>query len=204
MEPEIILINSHGNDNENKIKMFNYDVIQSNSTGERNDGSAICVKKGISYQQLESLSPDTLAIRIQLDHEQLLITTFYSPPRKENLPIQALTRQVNYNNPTIIIADMNANFQSLGDQSTNNKGEQLETLNRTGKMTHHGPPFHTFVSRKNLTTPDKIISNKKFNFNLHLQQGPQTTSDHLPIIAKISVNPIQIPIKPRYSFKKVN
>ena len=71
-------------------------------------------------------------------------------------------------------------------------------------MTHHGPPFHTFVGRRNLTTTDKIISNKKFTFNLHLQQGPQATSDHLPIIAKISVNLIQIPIKPRYSFKKAN
>ena len=71
-------------------------------------------------------------------------------------------------------------------------------------MTHHGQPFHTFVGRKPLTTPDKIISNKKFTFNLHLQQGAQTTSDHVPVRAKISANPIQIPIKPRYSLKKAN
>ena len=68
-------------------------------------------------------------------------------------------------------------------------------------MNHQGPPFHTFVGRRRLTTPDKIITNKKFLFNLHMQQGPQTSSDHLPTIAKISTNPIQIPIKPRYSFK---
>ena len=91
------------------------------------------------------------------------------------------------------MADMNANSQLLGDKSNNTKGKQLETLNRTGKMIPQGPPFHTFVGRRNLTTPDKVISNKKFTFNLHLQQGPQTTSDHLPIVARISCNPIQIP-----------
>ena len=46
INPEIILINSHGNHNDHIIKIFNYDVIHFNSTGERNDGSAICVKKG--------------------------------------------------------------------------------------------------------------------------------------------------------------
>ena len=71
-----MLINSYSNNNENKIKMLNYDVIQFNSTGERNDESAICIKKGISYQQIEDLSRDTLAIRIQLDYEELLISTF--------------------------------------------------------------------------------------------------------------------------------
>ena len=67
IDPDIILINSHGNHSDNKIKIFNYDVIQFNSTGERNDGSAIYVKKGITFQQVEGLSPDALAIRIQID-----------------------------------------------------------------------------------------------------------------------------------------
>ena len=71
-------------------------------------------------------------------------------------------------------------------------------------MNFCGPPFHTFVGRKNLTTPDKVITNKKFTFNTHLEQGRQTSSDHLPIEAKISTNPIQILIKPRYSYKKAN
>ena len=52
-DPEIILINSHGNNNEYKIKIFNYDVIEFKSTGERNHESAICIKKGISYQQID-------------------------------------------------------------------------------------------------------------------------------------------------------
>ena len=97
---------------------------------------------------------------------------------------------------------MNANSPNFGDNNRNTKGKQLEIINRTGKMNHQGPPFHTFEGRKRLTTPDKITTNKKFLFNLHMQQGPQTSSDHLPIIVQISTNPIQIPIKPRYSFKK--
>ena len=54
------------------------------------------------------------------------------------------------------------------------------------------------------TTPDKALTNRNFYYNIHLQQGPITTSDHFPIIATISSNPIQIPIKTRFSYRRAN
>ena len=57
IDPDVILINSHGNQNDNKIRIFNYNIIQCNSTGERSDGSAICIRRSIPYKIIDGLSP---------------------------------------------------------------------------------------------------------------------------------------------------
>ena len=48
-DPDIILLNSHGLKNENKIKIFQYNIYQSNKSGELNDGVAIAIKKNIKH-----------------------------------------------------------------------------------------------------------------------------------------------------------
>ena len=122
INPDIILINSHGNQNDDKIKIFNYNIIQSNSTGERSDGSAICIRRNIPYKIIDGLSQETIAIQIPIRHEQLTIGTFYSPPRRINLPVQDIIRLLNHNNPTLIAADMNAHSPFFGDTNHNAKG----------------------------------------------------------------------------------
>ena len=52
--------------------------------------------------------------------------------------------------------------------------------------------------------PDIALTNKQAHLNTYLKAGPLTPSDHLPIIMKISTNPIQIPITPRLQFSKSN
>ena len=52
-DPEIILLNAHGNQNNDKIKLFNYNIVQNNSTGQIHDGIAICIKKSLQFQPLE-------------------------------------------------------------------------------------------------------------------------------------------------------
>ena len=96
IDTDIILINSHGYQNGDKIKLFNYNIIQCNSTGEQSDRSAICIKKNIPYKSIDSLPQDTIAIQIPLQHEQLTIETFYSPPRRNNLPVQDIIRILNH------------------------------------------------------------------------------------------------------------
>ena len=56
IDPDIILLNSHGNQNDDKIKIFNYNINQCNSTGESSDGSAICVRRNIPYEIIDGLS----------------------------------------------------------------------------------------------------------------------------------------------------
>ena len=63
IDPDIILINSHGNPSDRKIKMFGYNTIQVNTTNERNDGSAILIKTNLQYKQIENFRDDTNFLR---------------------------------------------------------------------------------------------------------------------------------------------
>ena len=52
IDPDIILINSHGNPSDIKINMSGYNTIQINTTNERNDGSAILMKTNLQYKKI--------------------------------------------------------------------------------------------------------------------------------------------------------
>ena len=72
LDPHIILINSHGCINDEKIKIFNYTLIQSNKTNTRHDGVAVGVRRGVRYGLVPGLSSETLAIKVGLAHEEVL------------------------------------------------------------------------------------------------------------------------------------
>lgn len=59
------------------------------------------------------------------------------------------------------------------------------------------PPLPTLIRHNSTPPPDIILSNSHSYLNTHFQPGPLTPSDHIPIIATITANPIQIPINPR-------
>ena len=46
IKPDVILLNSHGNKSNEKIKIYNYVTYQSNKLEERNNGCAIAVRLG--------------------------------------------------------------------------------------------------------------------------------------------------------------
>lgn len=73
-----------------------------------------------------------------------------------------------------------------------------------GKICHLGPHFPTFLARNNITCPDKIFCKNKAFLNYQKTPGPLTPSDHIPIIMKISANPIQLPTSKRLNMKKAN
>ena len=88
--------------------------------------------------------------------------------------------------------------------TTNTVGKNLADLINRNVIKHQGPLFPTRISHHGSKTPDIMISNINAYHNIHLKQGPSTSSDHLPLIATISAYPIQIPIKPRKQFAKAN
>ena len=145
IDPDIIILNSHGNYNDHKIKLFTYNIIHKNSKGERSDGSAICIKKNLPFQQIDGLTPETIAIRIPLRHKHLTIATFYSTPRRDALPVQDIMTLLNHNNPTFIAADMNAKYPLFrGQQSKQQRktagNHQQNRQNDTSRPTI--PHFH--------------------------------------------------------------
>ena len=73
-----------------------------------------------------------------------------------------------------------------------------------GRAQHIGPHFPTYLTARSKTTPDIAITNKKVFHNHYLQPGSATVSDHIPVILKITIAPIQIPIRERYNFPKAD
>lgn len=103
-----------------------------------------------------------------------------------------------------MIADLNANHPQLGYQHSNTKGRQINTMIQNRTIQHIGPEFPTFYTQGRGTTPDIILTNYRTHHNTHIRPGPITTSDHIPIIFKISSSPMLIPVSPRPNFNKAD
>ena len=92
----------------------------------------------------------------------------------------------------------------MGQNGINLKGRELVHLIHQNTVTHLGPDFDTFVSARGKGRPDIIIGNKNAHLNFAIQQGPLTTSDHIPIIFKLSTSPIMIPQRETYNYKRAD
>ena len=61
LDPHIILLNSHGCSSDNKIKIFNYYILQVNKTDKMHDGAAIAIRRDLRFRPVPGLSAETLA-----------------------------------------------------------------------------------------------------------------------------------------------
>ena len=64
INPDVILISSHGNKSNEKIKIFNYVPYQSNRLEERNNGCPIAVRVGIKLRIREHFYSDIFSIEL--------------------------------------------------------------------------------------------------------------------------------------------
>ena len=108
------------------------------------------------------------------------------------------------NEPMYLLGDLNARHTALGHSNTNTTGQNVMKLISTYGARHIGPNFPTFIGHCALTTPDIILSNSLTYHNTHIEQGPLTCSDHLPIVFTISTTPIIIPAPKRLDTKRAN
>ena len=203
-DPDIILINSHGNTDTENIKIWPYRVHQKNRTQSRSHGVAIAVKPSIQYRIIDNFDEDTLAVKIQTQQGPLIIATIYHPPSRPYLPSQDILALLRHSVPTYIIGDLNCAHTSLGYNHNNTAGNTLARLMGARRLRHLGPYFPTYIRQNAATTPDIIIANNLAHHNIHTKQGDITTSDHMPIITRISTNPIQIPAPQRRNYNRAN
>lgn len=70
-------------------------------------------------------------------------------------------------------------------------------------MSKLDPEFPTFSNNRSATSPDFITGNRYVNLNIYSKPG-RISSNHLPVIAIISINPIRIPFQPRFHCRKVD
>ncbi len=71
-------------------------------------------------------------------------------------------------------------------------------------MIHVGPHFPTYIGHGTATSPDKIFCNTHHYLNSISEPGQITTSDHLPIIFKLSTKPFLIKQQTIYNFSRAN
>ena len=205
IDPDIILINDHSiTDNNTPLKIFNYNVHTCNKDNTIHSGAAIAIKRHIPYKLHDNFHTDMLAITIDSQQGPITIGTTYIPPRTGYINYIDFHTLFNRSHPVYLLADLNARHTTLGNSSSNHVGKQIHSLITRHKCTHIGPYFPTLITHNSTTSPDIVLTNNKAFHNIHLQPGPITPSDHIPIIATISANPIQIPIRPRRSFYRAN
>lgn len=197
-DPDVILINSHGLRDDERMKIFNYTIYQQNFRNELHDGVAIAIKKNIPHKIIDDLEENYLAITLNTSLGPVCLATGYQPPRRPAIPIQNIIRLMRQNTPTYFMGDLNALHRNFDHRRTNAAGRQLIPLAANGLITHLGPDFATFISERGHGTPDIILTNNRHIHNIHTRPGPITTSDHLPIVTLLSASPIQVPSLPRF------
>ena len=126
------------------------------------------------------------------------------PPRRQQFPYPDIMKIMRRNIPAYLIADLNAKHRNLGQNSNNFMGTELVNLIHQDMITHLGPDFDTFIRTTGRGRPDIVIGNKNAFLNYALQEGPLSTSDHIPIVFTLATSPIMIPQKERYNEKKAN
>ena len=202
--PDVILLNATGKKQNEKIKIYQYNVHQKNHLDENHAGIAIAMKKNIKYKLYDDTTDDVLAVEIETTRGPVVICTAYIPPRRGVLPIEDILKFTRKNIPVYIIADLNAKHRNLGHSYNNAVGTAINMLIRNDEVRHLGPDFQTVITERGTGNPDIILGNRKVHFNLMITQGPITSSDHLPIIMKIATKPLIIKTQKKLNIKKAN
>ena len=151
--PDIILINETG-ESEN-IYLQGYQSIQKSNT--KYSGVAILISKSIQFTEIPLIDDNVLAIKILTSEGPMHILTAYSPPRESTIPIISINKILNFNLPTLIMADLNAHHPLLHNTRNNNgnkKGQQIAALMKTRNLHFLGPYFPTFVTKNNQSIID--------------------------------------------------
>ena len=110
------------------IGIAGYTTYQINSTDELNDGSAILIKANRKHELDSNYIADLLDIEIQTNLGPVNIATTYIAPRRPYIPYPDFHRLASRNNPTCLIANLNAPNNTLGNRytRTNQVDRQLE------------------------------------------------------------------------------
>ena len=73
-----------------------------------------------------------------------------------------------------------------------------------GVATHMGPDIRMWIGPRGIGTPDIVLGNQNMHMNSSITQGPLTSSDHIPMIIRLSTKAITISKRPTLSYQKVN
>lgn len=193
--PDIILINDTGINQEQIIKFYPYICYHTNNENVHS-GAAIFVKPNIEHKRInpKKFHHDTVAITVETKTGPIIIATNYHPPRRDYHIYEDLDWLGNHTIPCYLFADLNSHHNSFPFHAQQNaRGKILfEDYIEHGKLRRLGPNFPTvFMHNSNQgTTPDILLCNRSTYHNFHHRCLPATCSDHLPIQITIASKPI--------------
>ena len=203
VDPDVILYNHTGILQQEAIKVQGYTTYKSNKQDSRYRGTAIAIKSYIEHT-IEEYMTDLLAVTIETRQGPITIATDYIAPGAAYLNYMDYVQLIRRQFPVYLLGDLNAHHQILGNSDADQIGRSLARLINDGKLQHLGPNFPTLIRGTGSTKPDIVLGNDKIFHNIHLAEGPFTSSDHMPIVAKITANPIRIPIRTRFQFGRAD
>ena len=90
----------------------------------------------------------------------------------------------------------------FGHTYTNIKGREISNLTNRNIVNHLSPEFPTLVASK--TKPYVVLGNRLAFYNIIITEGEITTSDHLPIIVKLSTRAIVKDFAEKNKFKNAD
>ena len=140
-----ILINSHGLNSNDTIKIYVYNTHLINSSEERQDGSALLIRKHLKHQITDDYDIDFTQASLYTSLGPINIATAYLPPRRPYLPLTDFHRIASQIDPTYITGDLNAHHPYLNYNriKQNNVGKGLNKLIHNNKLIHLVPDFLT-------------------------------------------------------------
>lgn len=171
-----------------QLKFRNYNVIRNDRPGRNGGGTAMLIKKNISYEELPTTQNVNLEItgaKITTAEGPINVYSAYLPPssKAEFNEIQPL---VHPTRPTIIAGDFNAKHTDWNSKTINDIGRNLKTIAEELDLHIYGPDQDTHIhSPTNATDVLDIIIHKNLKWNFTAQVHTELSSDHLPIITEI-------------------
>ena len=103
LNPDVLLLNSTGRKEYERIKIFGFNVHQRNIRNEDSAGIAVAIKKNIKYKIIDEAVQDVMAIEIETTTGPIVIGTSYVPPRSNEFPVQELTSLIRLNKPMYVL-----------------------------------------------------------------------------------------------------
>ena len=103
INPDVILLNSHGLTSNENIKIHGFTTHKVNSSEERHDGSAILIKYNLNYKLKDHYLTDILQVTLETNTGPVNLATTYLPPRRPYLPFPDFHSVASQSTPTYII-----------------------------------------------------------------------------------------------------
>ena len=154
------MLQDHGQRNNSKIKIWNYNTIQQNQLNQIHDGTLIAIRKDLNFIELDSFTEEMIAINIPTTRGIITIATAYQPPRRPYLLREDFSKLFRWQNPVFLLGDLNARCRESGYTSDfNQQGRNLSTFIQEGLCQRLRPDFKTFITNRAATKPDIVLAN---------------------------------------------